>query len=109
MKLILVMLTGKHQMFLIKLLVSKEETGVNGLTRGQQNLWNSVAFYRNASYLQQSGFVEAVIEDDNGHRAKRYKLTTTGSVCARTILCLADVKKQFPKMYKEYRPMWVFN
>lgn len=108
------MLTIRHQQFLLQILKSQEDnfkkTGklIQGVSKNEQKIWNSIAFYRNTGYLENAGLIKFRLEKNNiNYQFKIYELTTTGSILVRCLLMLPDVRKKYPELYKDYKPFWV--
>lgn len=109
------MLSISHQLFLLEILKSQEnnfkKSGklIQGLSKNNQNIWNSIAFYRNTGYLEKANLIKFRIEkNENKYQYKIYELTSTGSILVRCLLLLPDIRKKYPDLYKEYKPFWVF-
>lgn len=83
------MLTKKQQKFMVKLLERR-------MTKKDNGLYNSKAFYRIASYLMRNNLITSVKLEDN---INQYSLTITGSILARLLAGLEDVDEQVRRKF----------
>lgn len=86
------MLTKKQQEFLITLLV-------RDVTKKDNKLYGSAAFYRMISYMRGNGLVKTTEAKDDSRTIHIYSLTMKGSFLARLLASLTDVKKEIREEY----------
>jgi len=85
-------LTKKQQEFLLTLLV-------RDVTKKDNKLYGSAAFYRMISYMRENGLVKTTEAKNDNRTIHVYSLTTKGSLLARLLASLSDVK---PEIRNEY-------
>jgi DNA-binding PadR family transcriptional regulator len=86
------MLTKKQQEFLLILLVKD-------VTKKDNKLYGSAAFYRMISYMRGNGLVKITEAKNDNRTIHVYSLTLKGSFLARLLASFTDVK---PEIKKEY-------
>lgn len=83
------MLSRKQQLFLMCLLKGKS-------TRKQQDIYKSLAFYRNISYMKKNNLVRSRrIRDDSLENV--YILTIKGEIIARILAGLSSSPEEYRK------------
>jgi hypothetical protein len=86
------MLTKKQQEFLLILLV-------RDVTKKDNKLYGSAAFYRMISYMRGNNLVKITESKNDNRTIHVYSLTLKGSILARLLASFTDVK---PEIKKEY-------